>query len=164
MIAPFLIVIALHGGGCGTSSVTRDEPMLLGPIQRSQFDDPLYTQFQQRYDSVEIDTDLVGLVKEVSSGIQVDVFFGTWCSDSRRELPRFFKVLDSIGFRADHVRLFGLDRSKRSSDGLTEFYDIEFVPTFIFLREGKEIGRITEKPMASIEADMLSILAREQRE
>ena len=37
-------------------------------------------------------------------------------------------------------------------------YEIEYVPTFIFYREDKEIGRIIETPILSLEEDMLAIL------
>ena len=35
---------------------------------------------------------------------------------------------------------YALDRKKTSPDGLEQSYGIERVPTFIFLRGGKEIG------------------------
>jgi hypothetical protein len=32
------------------------------------------------------------------------------------------------------------------------------VPTFIFLRAGKEIGRVTERPITTLEQDIATIL------
>jgi len=79
--------------------------------------------------------------------------------DSRREAPHFFKIMDVIGIDSTRMRLYGLDRSKKSSDGATTRSSIEKVPTFIFLRNGVEIGRVTEKPVVGLEADILTILA-----
>jgi hypothetical protein len=44
---------------------------------------------------------------------------------------------------------------------LEDGFDITNVPTFIFYRNGKEINRIVESPVISLEKDMLSILAGE---
>jgi hypothetical protein len=57
------------------------------------------------------------------------------------------------------VTLYGVDRKKKSPGGTEAQYHIERVPTFIFLKHGEEIGRIVENPQASLEGDMLSILA-----
>ena len=67
------------------------------------------------------------------------MFLGAWCSDSRREVPRFLKIADLAGMDATRIKLYGLDRTKKSSDGLTDRYGIERVPTFIFLRGDKEV-------------------------
>jgi thiol-disulfide isomerase/thioredoxin len=87
------------------------------------------------------------------------VFLGTWCSDSKKEVPRFLKVVDRCGVPAERVKLYGLDRSKKSPDGLAETYGITKVPTFIVLKHGREVGRITELPQTTLEADLLTILA-----
>ncbi|NNK29609.1 MAG: thioredoxin, partial [Flavobacteriaceae bacterium] len=36
--------------------------------------------------------------------------------------------------------------------------NIEYVPTIIFLKDGKEAGRIVELPMNSLEQDMEAII------
>jgi thiol-disulfide isomerase/thioredoxin len=100
----------------------------------------------------------VELIRDSFNGIDVTIFFGTWCSDSRRELPRFLKVADMAGIPPDRITLYGLDRSKKSPDGLTEKYHIDRVATFIFFKKGVEIGRITEAPESTIEGDMITIL------
>jgi hypothetical protein len=49
--------------------------------------------------------------------------------------------------------------SKKQASGLDiTAYDIERVPTFIIYKEGKEIGRIIETPVQSLEADLQKIL------
>ena len=63
------------------------------------------------------------------------------------------------GIPAERVRLHGLDRAMKSPDGLAAGYQIVRVPTFIVLRGGKEEGRIVERPIGTLEGDLLTILA-----
>lgn len=86
------------------------------------------------------------------------VFLGTWCSDTKRELPRFFKSMDQAGLSEPQVTLIGLDRSKKDTEELTEKWQIEFVPTFIFIRNGRELGRIVETPEDTLEGNIAQIL------
>ncbi len=156
-------VLALAGCG-GTSTTTREDttsapPMALGIVQRSVLSEPQFREFAVTYDTVRPGDEFVRMITQVKDDVDVLVFFGTWCGDSKREVPRFLKVADQAGIGPERITLYGLDRSKKSPDGLSKQHGIERVPTFIFLKKGKEIGRITESPNQSIEADMLFILA-----
>jgi thiol-disulfide isomerase/thioredoxin len=157
-----MILVAVTLLGCGTTEETRHELMELGWVNRGAIEKPEYHQFSTTYDTVRVSEEIVDLIRQVESGVDFTVFFGTWCEDSQRELPRFLKVADMVGISRDRIKLYGVDRSKKSSDGLTEKFDIEYVPTIIFLKNGAEIGRIIEKPHATIEEDMVSILAEAQ--
>jgi thiol-disulfide isomerase/thioredoxin len=148
---------------CASTVGTKTEVIEVGWLQRSIFDKPELHQFKARYDTVALEEDLVGLIRNVNSGVDFLVFFGTWCGDSRRELPHFLRIADQCGVESSRIRLYGLDRSKKSNDGLSDQYHIQKVPTFIFLKNGGEVGRITETPNATLEADMLSILAAAQQ-
>lgn len=148
---------------CASTVGTTTEVIEIGWLERSILDKPELHQFKTRYDTVALDKDLVGLIQNVHSGVDFLVFFGTWCGDSRREVPHFLKIADQCGIASPRIRLYGLDRSKKSKDGLSERYHIEKVPTFIFLKNGGEVGRITEVPTGTLEADMLSILASAQQ-
>jgi hypothetical protein len=68
--------------------------------------------------------------------------------------------------QADNERLtyslYGLDRSKRDSEGKSGRYGITRVPTMVFLQNGAEIGRMTERPNRSMENDILNILFRSE--
>lgn len=158
---PGLVLCVLMG--CGSTGETEKEVIETGWIQRSALDAPALREFKVRYDTLALEQDLVGLIRSVNAGVNVLVFFGTWCSDSRREVPHFLKVADQSGIDSSRIRLYGLDRSKKSSDGLSDKYHIDRVPTFIFLKNDDEVGRITEKPTGTLEADMLSILASAQQ-
>lgn len=94
-----------------------------------------------------------------AAGVEVLIFNATWCPDCRREVPRFFKVLDQAGLSALPVTLIGLDRTLRDAEGLAAQWGVKAVPTFVFLRGGSELGRIVERPASTLEGDIARILA-----
>jgi hypothetical protein len=93
-------------------------------------------------------------------GVRVLVILGTWCKDSKRDLPRFFKIADLGKLPLDDVTFIAVDRSKKDPEGLTETHKIERVPTFVFFRGATEVGRVTEKPTTTLEADIAAILTK----
>jgi tetratricopeptide (TPR) repeat protein len=109
---------------------------------------------------------LNALKKQNTNGITVKVFFGTWCGDSRREVPRFLKILSAISFPEKNIQLIALggsDSLYKQSPGKEEVgLGIFRVPIFVFYKNGIEINRINEFPVYSMEKDMLTILSAEQ--
>lgn len=92
--------------------------------------------------------------------IRVIIVMGTWCSDCRQQVPRLYKVLDQADFPAEQITLIFVDESKKAADGLTDHLNINKVPTFILTASNKEIGRITESPLVTLESDMIEILTK----
>jgi thiol-disulfide isomerase/thioredoxin len=160
----FLITLPLLIVSCAApkQTVAPPETMELGLLDRSFMLKPGYRPFAVTYDTVEVSADVVELIRMVQPGAEFLVFLGTWCGDSKREVPRFMKIADMAGIPADRIRLCGVDRAKKSPDGLAAPYEIVRVPTFIVFRNGKEEGRIVERPLGTLEGDLLTILARQQ--
>jgi hypothetical protein len=100
---------------------------------------------------------------------QFTVFFGTWCGDSKRELPRFLKTLHVCGVRDENITLIAVDDAdsthKQSPTHEERGQYIFRVPTFIVQHRGKEksreTSRIVEFPAESFERDLLAILRRD---
>ena len=131
---------------------------LLGSIQRSDLEKDVYGEwFDENYNLHALDNSLIPELKNTFDDVQVTVFMGTWCSDSQREVPAFFKILDAIE-KQIIVRLIAVDEDKMVPDGSATDSGIEYVPTFIFSKNEKEINRIVEFPIFSLEKDMLDIL------
>ena len=85
---------------------------------------------------------------------------GTWCSDSRREVPRFFKILDKLNYDQKNVTLICVDRKKAAQTGNVDKLKIELVPTLIFYKDNAEIGRIVESPKETLEKDLMKIVMK----
>jgi thiol-disulfide isomerase/thioredoxin len=150
--------------GCAGSVSSAGDPTDRGWVSRDVLDTPAYAAFQAGYDTARITPEFIPMIRSVREGVSVTIFFGGWCGDSKREVPRFLRLADESGFPKSSIRLYALDRTKKSDDGLTTRFTIERIPTFIFLKDGKEIGRITESPATTLEGDVLTILARGQKQ
>jgi thiol-disulfide isomerase/thioredoxin len=72
------------------------------------------------------------------------VFGGTWCEDTQQILPKMYATFQAAGLPEDHVTLLGVDREKKTIQHLSEIFGVTSVPTFIVLKNGKEVGRIIE--------------------
>jgi len=102
----------------------------------------------------------VRTIAERGRDVRVLVIVATWCPDSKREVPRFFKIYDQAGIGAGRVTMIGVDRSKKDAEGLTVTYGILRVPTFVFFRGEKEIGRVVERAVTTLEQDIATILTK----
>jgi len=135
--------------------------MLTGPAERSQLQSGAFGEwFNPFYASYRVDEDLAKELKPLLKDVDITLFMGTWCGDSKRETPRIYKIFDAVD-KSDEVKLITVDRSKTTPQGLEEGKDIKRVPTLILSKDGKELGRIVEYPIESLEADMLKILKGE---
>jgi thiol-disulfide isomerase/thioredoxin len=76
--------------------------------------------------------------------LYVLVFGGTWCEDTQQILPKMYATFQAAGLPEDHVTLLGVDREKKTIQHLSEIFGVTSVPTFIVLKNGKEVGRIIE--------------------
>ena len=84
---------------------------------------------------------------------------GTWCGDSQHETPIFYKLMDAINFDYKNLTMIAVNRSKETPDNLQEGLKITNVPTFIFYKKGKEMGRFVEYPRETLEKDVLKIVS-----
>jgi len=101
---------------------------------------------------------VVAQIKDMIGGLKCVIVLGTWCGDSKEQVPRFFKILDQTGAVFDNLEIFCVDRQKEAPGlEIKTTYNIEKVPTFIFFRDDTEIGRIIETPKTTLESDMLLI-------
>jgi len=104
------------------------------------------------------------VIDSLKSGIKdyrIKVFFGSWCGDSKRELPRFYKVLEAAKYPMEQLEVIAVDRTitayKQAPNGDEKGLNIHRVPTFIFYKNEKEVNRIVEYPVETLERDILNI-------
>jgi len=136
---------------------------LLGYFTRRMMTTPPHSEwFYKEYDNYKFDETIVNkLTEALKEGFSIKLVMGSWCPDSRREVPRFMKILDYLKFPAENLVFIGVDDSKYSPIGDYSKLDIARVPTFIFYKNNVEAGRIIEVPATSLEQDMVDILTKE---
>jgi hypothetical protein len=114
--------------------------------------------FSEDYLNYTPNQDYLAILPKYIDGVDIVCIAGTWCDDSRREVPRMVKLVQLLSIPPERLHLFGVDRAKKSPGGETAKYSITKVPTIVFERDGKELGRIVEAPIGLLEKDMLGII------
>jgi thiol-disulfide isomerase/thioredoxin len=120
-------------------------PDLLGKVERSKLENnPEHTWYDNNYREYQPDVEKIRALRGYSDDMNVEIYMGTWCPDTRRDMPKFIKVLDEIGVPEENIIIIGLDRTKTSSDDISIRRGITFVPTFIVYYKNEEVGRLDE--------------------
>lgn len=91
----------------------------------------------------------------------ISVYMGVWCPDSRRELPKLYKLLDETKYnKEDNLTVYAVNHSMKTEDGYEKEKNIKRVPTIIFYdKKGNEVNRYVEHPINSLEDDILTIVS-----
>lgn len=134
--------------------------MLLGEINRNGLKmDAFQEWYDSGYEGYEPDPEIIQELKPLIKDVDITIFMGTWCEDSHRDIPDFFKILDELNYDESRITMFAIDEEKVEPEKEIRDYEIIQVPTFIFYKNGEEINRIVEYSLRSLERDMLDILS-----
>lgn len=141
----------------------RNNEMLVGYCNRdgfktihSNFD----SVFQVEYANFKPDKATLEQIPGKLKKLKVTVVMGTWCGDSKDWVPRFYKIMDQVGFDYNNLTLICVDHTKMAPVKNLAKLKIQKVPTFIFYHKKHELGRIVETPADLFEKDMLKILGK----
>ena len=93
------------------------------------------------------------MVKEISEvsevpqqGAVVIDFFATWCGPCKRIAPTYEKLSEAF----PNIAFLKVDVDESAE--LVNMYDVSVMPTFVFLKDGKEVKRVEGADMAGLEA------------
>ena len=133
--------------------------MLIGYCDKNGLQKDMYgIYFKSQYDVYKPADAYIKNLEEKIDDIEITIVLGTWCSDSQREVPRFYKVLNETGYNDKRVKVIAVDKNKAAIVVDISDMDIKRVPTFIIYKDEKEIGRIVETPKKSLERDLWKII------
>ena len=146
-----------------TIAGAQERPILIGSVNRADLKTPPYSEwFDSQYSRYQPESAIVLKLRPLLGGVSIEAYFGTWCGDSRRQIPRLARLLDAAGVAEDRLSLVALsDRAmefKRSPGHSEGKRYVHRTPTIVIIRDGREIGRIVETPALSLETDLLAIL------
>ena len=137
---------------------------LLGYFNLSQLSrEPYSVWYVKGFDEYMPGSEALNKLLDIdNTGLSIKIVLGTWCPDSRREVPRFMRVLEVWQFPGAKVKFIGVDNAKLSPVGEYDTLNIERVPTFIIYKNNIEAGRIIENPKTSLEQDIVNILGKSE--
>lgn len=136
--------------------------ILIGECNRDAFTmQPFQEWYDPEYEEYTPEQAVVEKVKKnIRDALRIKIVMGTWCSDSQREVPRFYRIMDDAGIPDEKVELISVNREKLVPGMDISALKIERVPTFIVYDGIKELDRIIETPAETLEKDLLRILVK----
>ncbi|WP_396602904.1 thioredoxin family protein [Algibacter sp. R77976] len=137
--------------------------VLLGEINKNGLTQNTFnTWFSKNHEDYLVNKVITKKLKDSLKQYEIKVFLGTWCGDSKKEVPRFYKVIEAAKFPESQLQVIAVNRTedayKQSPNHEEKGLNIHRVPTFIFYKNGKELNRIVEHPKETLERDMLTIV------
>ena len=76
-----------------------------GEFSRKQLQNSEHNSwFMDNYDAHPLNDTLVSQIDSLFSEIEVTIYMGTWCKDSQREVPGFFRIIDCLLYTSPSPR------------------------------------------------------------
>lgn len=164
VIYALLIVVLIPFSSQGQTH----DPKLLGSITAADLEKNPYGEwYSKNYKEYTPNGAIVEQLKKLKPNqYKIKILLGTWCGDSKREVPRMTKLLHEISFSNQNLELIALNDSsavyKQGPNHEEKGLEIYRVPTIIISENNKEIGRINEYPAETLERDLLKIFSKSQ--
>ena len=163
-LLPAALLLASCAAAPGILDEAEDppEPELVGPLSRAEIEAALPDWIGAQIEATPDSEQAATMAAAGGSGSRVTVYLGTWCSDSRRELARFWRAIDDAGGEvAFELAYVGVNRDKDEPADRLQGIGLEYVPTFVVEIDGAEAGRIVEESPNGIEHDLAALLRGE---
>jgi thiol-disulfide isomerase/thioredoxin len=174
-----MAAVCIVAVSCNRAAMPSATPYINAEIKNEQdntilaghcFVSKLYTApykdwFYKSYNEYTVDSAAANQLKPLLKNKTIEIFLGSWCGDSKREVPHMIKILQAASFDTADLRLIFVDNSaatyKQSPQHEEKEKNIHHVPTVIIYDKRKEVGRIIESPVVSLEKDLLAILQQQ---
>jgi thiol-disulfide isomerase/thioredoxin len=109
------------------------------------------------------DKEVIESIKDNIEGIEIKVFTGSWCPDCRLHIPRFFSIILALDHEDIDLEIIEVSRDMSDGNNMAERMGVMAIPTFIFCKNRKELGRIIENPKGKLEGNIAEILISKPR-
>ncbi len=163
LIASLILPFVVYSQGINQKAFDekRNNEMLVGLCNREGFksiQSNFDSVYRSEYSAYTPDAATLELLKKKLKKVKVKIVMATWCGDSKDWVPRFYKVMDQLGYDEKNITLICVDHQKRAEVKGLSGLKIERVPTFIFYKRKRELGRIIETPNGILEQSILEIV------
>lgn len=149
----FFIIIAIQ---TITACASNESTYHVGPIAGETILND-FKEFAKHKNDLSYTNSQLAELRAIATPITVKVFFGEWCHDSMREVPRLITLFEQVNNANIQVEYFGLDLKKSDPQGIALAHSIRRTPTVIVYRNGKELGRFLEYPLTDWANDIASL-------
>ena len=126
---------------------------------------PFSDWFVPNYNNAKTDSITIAALKTAFKKKRIEIYAGTWCGESKADLPKFLKILNESEVDSTQFKLIFLNNTaalyKQSPQHEETGKNIVRTPTYIIYNGKKEMGRIIDSPIESFEKDLLKILKNE---
>ncbi len=134
--------------------------MLIGKADRKGLEMKEFSDwFDPGYKDYTPNKEVIEKLKPLIKDVDITLFMGTWCEDSHRDVPHLYKILDELNYDESKMIVYAVSEEKTTPEGYEDGKNIIQVPTIIFYKNGKELGRIVEYSIYTVEQDMQDILS-----
>lgn len=174
----FIVAVAVFFAACNQHIAPTSTPVinlevinqnkqtiLLGHCSINAMQQTNYKEwYDKSFNGYTVDSSVLPQLKPLLANKKIEIFLGSWCGDSKREVPRMMKLLQAASFDTSNIQLVFVSNDdkqyKQSPQHEERKKFIHHVPTFIVYENDKEMNRIVETPIESLEKDLLAILSK----
>jgi alkanesulfonate monooxygenase SsuD/methylene tetrahydromethanopterin reductase-like flavin-dependent oxidoreductase (luciferase family) len=150
-----LVIIGLTASILFPSIAAEEE--IVGPLTRETLYEK-YPDWQAVAAAYQPKPACVDALRSFGREVRIEIYLGTWCSDSKAQVSAFFKVLEMADSPLFQTVCTGIPEDKAKRAPFYQGKDIVKLPTFLVYVAGQEVGRIVETPERSVEEDLVRIL------
>lgn len=93
---------------------------------------PFSTWYVPNYENHIVNSKETNIIKPLLKDIEIKIFMGTWCKDSRQEVPKFYKIMDAMGYSKRNIELITMNRQKTTPENYENGLDIMNTPLPLF--------------------------------
>ncbi|MDR0604031.1 MAG: thioredoxin family protein [Bacteroidales bacterium] len=144
------------------TTCTEDTNMITGKTNLEQLSQNVefWSEYLIHYASYNLDKEKVENISTRLDNriIHIVAVLGTWCGDTKEQLPVLQKILDNLSDNNISIEYIGVNRDKLAGETDISSLGIIFVPTFIFYEDNKELGRIVEIPEGTMEEHIYEVI------
>src|SRR5690606_12976522 len=136
------------------------DKMLLGGVSRESFEKAPFSEwFQENYEAYETNDAMIKDFRNKLERHRIEDYLGTTDEVFKVRYQQFINILYQAKCPEQILLIYDVNTSKRSFYSEETGKNIEDLPTFIYYKGGKEVGRIVGFPVSgSFEEDILMIV------
>ncbi|RAJ03933.1 hypothetical protein LX64_02810 [Chitinophaga skermanii] len=149
----------LLGGGLFFSTFAMAQSPVKGKIEmKTLTNDANHAWFYAGINKYQPNDKAVDYLKSNNTKYKIVAITGTTDDNSKKLLPAFYKTMILSSWPDDNIELYAADDKLQTGDNKGQSFKAKKLPTFVVLKEGKEVGRVAGDINESIEKDLAVII------